>query len=78
VLVGSKSIARCPSQAEDSSTRLCLFEVGGLPIARDTAAIDLGVDFTVTRNVSARVSYAGQIGSQYQQHAIQGRVSWAF
>jgi fibronectin-binding autotransporter adhesin len=55
-----------------------VFEVGGLPIARDTATIDLGVDFTLARNISARVSYAGQIGAQYQQHAIQGRVSWAF
>jgi fibronectin-binding autotransporter adhesin len=55
-----------------------VFEVGGLPLDRDVATLDLGMDFVLSRNVSARVAYAGQYGARYQQHAIQGKVAWVF
>jgi outer membrane autotransporter protein len=55
-----------------------LFQVIGLPIARDAATLDTGVEFALTRDVSARVSYAGQYGARYHEHAVQGHVTWTF
>ncbi|MDN7421330.1 autotransporter domain-containing protein [Burkholderia dolosa] len=55
-----------------------LFQVTGLPLARDAATLDTGVEFALTRDVSARVSYAGQYGARYHEHAVQGHVTWTF
>ena len=54
------------------------FTAAGVPIARDAAAIDVGVDFAVARNMTFRLSYSGQLGDRNQQHAMQGRLSWVF
>ncbi len=45
------------------------FTVSGAPIARDAAAVELGVEVAITRNTMVSLSYNGQFGSGNQQNA---------
>ncbi|AEH90458.1 autotransporter domain-containing protein [Mesorhizobium opportunistum] len=39
------------------------FNIGGIPIARDAAVIEAGLDYAITPNATLGVSYGGQFGS---------------
>jgi len=39
------------------------FNIGGVPIARDAAVIEAGLDYAITPNATLGVSYGGQFGS---------------
>lgn len=46
------------------------FVVHGTPIARDAAALELGVDGEVWRNARLGVAYTGELASRSQDHGI--------
>ena len=54
------------------------FTATGLPVARDSALIDVGLALELARGVTLGASYAGQFASDLQDNAVQGRLSWAF
>ncbi|WP_153100663.1 autotransporter outer membrane beta-barrel domain-containing protein [Paraburkholderia hayleyella] len=54
------------------------FSIAGVPLARDSAVVELGVDISVGKNATLGFSYAGQYGSGYRDNAIQGSVLWKF
>ena len=54
------------------------FSVTGAPIARDTALVGLGLDWMLTENARLGVSYTGQLASDLQNNAFQGRLSVSF
>ncbi|AOJ06751.1 autotransporter outer membrane beta-barrel domain-containing protein [Burkholderia mayonis] len=54
------------------------FQVAGVPIARDSAVLELGIDASVTKNLTLGVSYSGQYGSGVRDNAVLGNVSWRF
>lgn len=49
------------------------FVVAGVPIARDAATIELGLEGSVARDTLVGVSYTGQLGGNSQQHGINAR-----
>src|SRR5262249_21940144 len=55
-----------------------VFSIAGVPVARDSAAVEAGLDVAVARNVSVGLSYVGQIASHAQDHDIKGNVNWKF
>ncbi|HVE07172.1 MAG TPA: autotransporter domain-containing protein, partial [Paraburkholderia sp.] len=54
------------------------FDVAGVPIARDTAVVELGLDANVAKNMTLGVSYSGQYGGGSHDNAIWGRFAWKF
>ncbi|KWN71146.1 hypothetical protein WM24_04580 [Burkholderia ubonensis] len=54
------------------------FSVVGVPIARDSAVLEVGVDAAVTKNLSLGLSYSGQIGGSISDHALYGNLLWKF
>lgn len=54
------------------------FTISGVPIARDVAAVEAGLDFAVTQSASVGVSYSGQFGSGDYEQQIKGRFEVKF
>ncbi|WP_325095493.1 autotransporter outer membrane beta-barrel domain-containing protein, partial [Burkholderia contaminans] len=54
------------------------FSVVGVPIARDAAVLEVGVDAAVTKNLSLGLSYSGQLGRHISDHALYGNLLWKF
>ncbi|KCV25821.1 outer membrane autotransporter barrel domain protein [Bordetella bronchiseptica SBL-F6116] len=54
------------------------FTVAGVPIAQDSAVIELGVDLAVARNTRFGLSYAGQIAGSAQDHGVRADLSIRF
>jgi len=46
------------------------FVVAGVPIARDAAAVELGIEGRVWRNATLGLAYTGQIASQADDHGV--------
>jgi outer membrane autotransporter protein len=54
------------------------FSVTGVPIARNSALIDAGVDWRVSPNMKLGVSYFGQLSNDLNVNAVRGRFTWTF
>ena len=54
------------------------FQVAGVPIARDSAVLEVGLDASVTKNLTLGVSYSGQFGSGVRDNAVLGNILWRF
>jgi len=54
------------------------FTTQGAPLARDTALVEIGVDWRFSDNGKVGLSYNGSLSGSEQQHAITGGVSWKF
>ncbi len=54
------------------------FSIAGVPLARDSAVLELGVDISMGKSATLGFSYAGQYGSGYRDNAIQGSLLWKF
>ena len=54
------------------------FEVGGVPLAKDSALLDAGLDFALSDRLSAGVSYQGQYADNLEDNAVKGRLTWLF
>ena len=47
------------------------FGISGLPIARDSAILETGIDFNVARNTSLGLTYQGQIASKAYDNSVR-------
>ncbi|GLI94262.1 autotransporter outer membrane beta-barrel domain-containing protein [Methylocystis echinoides] len=54
------------------------FSIAGVPIARDAAVIEAGLDYAVTPNVTLGVSYGGQFGSGVSDQSFKANFSAKF
>jgi outer membrane autotransporter protein len=54
------------------------FEIAGVLLARDSALVEAGLDFKITRDATLGVSYQGQLANDAQDHGITGRLDWRF
>lgn len=54
------------------------FTVAGLPLARNAAIVEAGLDFQVTPRASLGVTYSGQFGSGTTSQSVQGIVKVRF
>ena len=51
---------------------------GGVPIAQNSALINVGVDFNFSPTATLGISYAGQFASNLEDNAFRGRFTWIF
>jgi len=54
------------------------FAVAGVPIARDSALVEAGLDLAVTARAVLGVSYVGQLADDVQDHGVKGKAVWRF
>src|SRR5262249_22689026 len=54
------------------------FALAGVPIARDSALVEAGLELAVSRNATVGVSYVGQLSDTVQDHAVKGKAVWRF
>ncbi len=55
-----------------------LFTVAGVPIAKDTAALEAGLDTAMGQNGSFSLSYSGQMGNGLTDHGVKATMRWTF
>jgi len=48
------------------------FEVGGLPMARDTFALSTNFTLPINKNVSLILNYGGQFGKEFKENSLKG------
>ena len=54
------------------------FVVAGVPIGKDVAVFEGGLDFALQRNLTLGVSYSGQVGNGVQDHGVRANLLWKF
>jgi outer membrane autotransporter protein len=54
------------------------FTISGVPIARDSALAEAGLDLAIGAHATLGLSYIGQLARNVQDHAAKGRFSWKF
>jgi outer membrane autotransporter protein len=54
------------------------FAVAGLPIARDTALFEGGLDLRLGPRAEVGLSYSGQYGDRVMSNSIKGNLTWLF
>ncbi len=67
-----------PTAALAFQTTGAAFGVQGVPLAEDAAIVEAGLDFKVSPRMTLGVSYAGQLASDVQDHAVKGKFTWSF
>jgi outer membrane autotransporter protein len=54
------------------------FGVAGVPLARDSALFDAGVDMPLGPRATVGISYGAQLGNSLADHAIKAKFAWQF
>lgn len=54
------------------------YTVAGVPIAKDAAVLEAGLDFAIRRDLTLGVSYAGQVGDGVKDHGVKASLLWKF
>jgi outer membrane autotransporter protein len=54
------------------------FTVAGVPVARDAALVEAGVDWRFTPAMKVGVAYQGELASSAQIHTVKGAFTWNF
>ncbi|YBV93884.1 autotransporter domain-containing protein (plasmid) [Phyllobacteriaceae bacterium JZ32] len=54
------------------------FSAAGIPLAEDTALVEAGFDFRLSRRATLGVSYTGQFGSDLRQNGIDAKLTVNF
>lgn len=54
------------------------FNIAGVPVARDTAILDVGVDFAIARDATIGVTYNGRFGSNAADQSVRGNFTVRF
>ncbi len=67
-----------PSSAFTFANGGTSFQVSGVPIARDSAVLEAGIDANVTKRLTLGLTYSGQYGSGVRDNAILGNILWKF
>ncbi len=52
--------------------------IGGIPLAQNSALLDIGADVVIAQNVTMGVSYMGQYSGDLTDNGVRGRFNWQF
>ncbi|WP_321791760.1 autotransporter domain-containing protein, partial [Burkholderia pyrrocinia] len=67
-----------PSSAFTFANGGTSFQVSGVPIARDSAVLEAGIDANITKRLTLGLTYSGQYGSGVRDNAVLGNILWKF
>ncbi|WP_315705142.1 MULTISPECIES: autotransporter domain-containing protein [unclassified Bradyrhizobium] len=67
-----------PGAALAFATNGASFLAAGVPLARDAALVNAGLDLTVTPQVVLQLVYFGQLADRVQDNSVKGTLKWRF
>ncbi|EMN1932375.1 autotransporter domain-containing protein, partial [Burkholderia ambifaria] len=67
-----------PSSAFTFANGGTSFQVSGVPIARDSAVLEAGIDANITKRLTLGLTFSGQYGSGVRDNAVLGNILWKF
>jgi outer membrane autotransporter protein len=67
-----------PSAALAFQTTGAGFAIAGVPLARDSALVETGLDLRVNPHAKLGLSYSGQLAGHLQDQAVKGNFTWNF
>ena len=54
------------------------FSVAGVPIARDAALVEGGLDLRFNRTMKVGITYTGELAAHAHTHGVKGGFTWNF
>jgi outer membrane autotransporter protein len=54
------------------------FNIAGVPIAREAAVVNAGIDFALTKAATVGLSYGGQFGGNAADQNVRGQLTVQF
>ena len=54
------------------------FSIAGVPLARDAALVEAGLDLQITAQAKVGIFYAGQLANSAHDNAVKGNFTWRF
>jgi outer membrane autotransporter protein len=54
------------------------YNILGVPLARDAALVEAGLDLRVKPQITFGVGYSGELAGHVRDHAVKGKFLWAF
>ncbi|WP_290989315.1 autotransporter outer membrane beta-barrel domain-containing protein [Hyphomicrobium sp.] len=54
------------------------FDVGGVPLAQNSALLEVGADMSIGLGATLGLSYIGQCAGHEQDNGLRGRLNWKF
>ncbi|HQS11306.1 MAG TPA: hypothetical protein PLK13_21010, partial [Xanthobacteraceae bacterium] len=54
------------------------FTVGGVPLAENTALLEVGADLNLSAQARVGLSYVGQFADGVSVNALQANIAWRF
>jgi outer membrane autotransporter protein len=54
------------------------FTVAGVPLARDAALVEIGLDALIASQTTIGISYTGQLAEHLQDHSVKGNLRVRF
>jgi subtilase-type serine protease len=54
------------------------FNIAGVPIARDAAVVDAGLEFAIAKGATVGISYNGQFGNEAADQSVRGNFTIKF
>ncbi len=67
-----------PDLALAFATTGIAFGISGMPLARNSALIDVGLDLTLDADAVLSVAYQGQLAGNLQDNGVRGQIDWRF
>ncbi|MGK8642546.1 autotransporter outer membrane beta-barrel domain-containing protein [Brucella anthropi] len=67
-----------PSNSVNFASGSEAFSVGGLPIAKNVAVLELGLERKMTNGLGLEVKYSGQMNGDVQDHGARASLQWKF
>ena len=67
-----------PAEALTLQSTGAPFTIAGLPLARDSALVESGLDLQLAPQARFGLSYSAQLGRHVQHSSVQGNLTWRF
>ena len=67
-----------PTEALAFQSTAETFAIAGLPLARDSALLEIGLDLRLSTQARVGLLYSAQLGDRAQNNSVQGSLTWRF
>lgn len=73
-----RAAKKAPPQAKLNFASGAVFDIAGVPMARDSLVLEAGFDAKVSKSMTIGTSYVGQISGSQKAHGFKASLSWKF
>lgn len=73
-----RAAKKAPPQAKLNFAGGAVFDIAGVPMARDSLVLEAGFDAKVSKSMTIGTSYVGQISGSQKAHGFKASLRWKF